>query len=774
MTSKPVWAERDPHFEREIARYGRAMPSREFLLTLIGEQKKVVTEESLAQELDLVSEDDRVALSRRLRAMVNAGQLVRNRRDGLLPVNQSDLIRGRVVGHPDGFGFLLPEDGSDDLFLHAKQMRMVLHGDRAVCSIRGVDKRGRKEGQVVEVLERANTEVVGRFMTYQGQGFVIPDNKRITQDVIIFDGGDNGAQPGQIVVAVIESQPDKHAPPLGRVMEVLGEHMAPGMEIDVAIRAHGLPHRWNEELLIELDGFEEEVPEAAFEGREDLRHLPFVTIDGADARDFDDAVCCKRTPKGWKLWVAIADVSHYVKPGSALDSEAFERGNSVYFPDMVLPMLPEKLSNGLCSLNPKVNRLAMVCEMTLDADGVVLRSRFMRAVFVSKARLIYDDVAALLDGDEALRERYSERVEDLERLRDLYRVLRKRREARGAIDFETVETRIVYGADKKIERVEPVTRNIAHMMIEECMLAANETTARWLLKRKMPVVYRVHASPKPEKLSDLREFLEEFGLSLPGGDEPSPSHYQQLLDQVQKRPDAHLIQTVVLRSMNQAVYTPDNDGHFGLAYEAYTHFTSPIRRYPDLLVHRAIGHVLDGGKAKDFVYDMSAVANIGEHCSATERRADEATRDAVSWLKCEFMLDKVGESFSGTISSVTSFGLFIELDEIFVEGLAHVTTLASDYYQFDPVGHRMVGERSGTVYRLGDRVQVQVARVDLDQRKIDFAVLSGTDGDAKPAAAEHPDKKRRSSSRKSGGKSTGKGRGRSAKGESSKGRDRRS
>ena len=735
MSKRPAWADQDPEFDREAERYGQAAPSRRFILAYLKDRGRPVTLDKFCGAWAISDEQIREGVYRRFEAMVRQGQVVRNRREGYLPADKADLIRGRVIAHPDGFGFLTPDDGDEDLFLHAKQMRRLMHGDRILAHVRGVDRRGRKEAAVVEVLERANHEVVGRFIEEGGVALVAPDNKRLTHDIVIPEQGRGEARAGQIVVCVIEVQPSKHVPPQGRITEVLGEHMDPGMEIDVATRAHGLPFEWPAAVRSEISDLATAVPESAKQGREDLRALPLVTIDGPDARDFDDAVFVRRTPKGWKLWVAIADVSHYVKPGAALDGEAYERGNSVYFPGRVIPMLPEVLSNGLCSLNPDVDRLAMVCEMQINGEGAVIRSRFMRAVIRSHARLIYDDVAALLDGDPTLRERYRDLAPHLEDLYALYKVFRARRELRRAIDLETTETRIVYGPESKIERIEPVERNDAHKIIEECMLAANVTTANWLAKRRLSVVYRNHRGPSVEKLTDLRAFLQEFGLSLGGGDEPQPGDYADLLNAAATRPDKHLIQTVLLRSMSQAVYAPENEGHFGLAYEAYTHFTSPIRRYPDLMVHRAIKYLLDGGDPKAFPSEVRDLFEAGEHCSMTERRADEATRDAVRWLKCEFMLDKVGGEYDGAVSAVTAFGLFIELDGIFVEGLAHVTALENDYYHYDPVGHRLRGERTGADYRLGDRVRVRVARVDLDQRKIDFDVLAKVGGRKKGSKA---------------------------------------
>lgn len=711
----------DPHAEREARKYERPIPSREFITQYLSERGMPLIHQVLAEELGLTDEQDQEALRRRLAAMERDGQLIRNRLNEYGPIDKMDLIRGRVIGHPDGFGFLVPDEGGKDLFLSPREMRALMHGDRVVVRVAGIDRRGRLEGAVVEVLERNTHEVVGRFHREGGIGFVVPDNKRIQHKVVVPPEHQGGADNGQIVVAEILEQPGPYTQPIGRVTEVLGEHMAPGMEIDVSIRAYGLPFKWPESVQAEVAGLMPEVPESAKEGRMDLRTVPLVTIDGVDARDFDDAVYCERTGKGWRLLVAIADVSSYVTPGTALDQEALSRGNSVYFPARVIAMLPEILSNGLCSLNPHVDRLCMVCEMHINTEGRVLRSRFFEGVMRSAARLTYDEVAAMLvDGDRKLHKKYAALVPHLEALYALYKALHGARQERGAIDFETTETRIVFGPDRKIERVVPVKRNDAHRIIEECMIAANVAAARFLLRRKMPTLLRVHEGPDEEKLADLRAFLSELGLRLGGGDEPEAKHYAELLKRVQARPDAHLIQTVLLRSLKQAVYSPENAGHFGLAHEAYAHFTSPIRRYPDLLVHRAIRHALAGGRPADFECTHENMVNFGEHCSMTERRADDATRDAVSWLKCEYMMDKVGMEFDGIISAVTSFGIFVELNEIYVEGLVHVTALGNDYYHFDPAKHRLMGERTAKIYRLADPVRVKVMRVDLDERRIEF------------------------------------------------------
>ncbi len=604
-------------------------------------------------------------------------------------------------------------------------MRQLLHGDRVVMRVQGIDRRGRREGALVEILERNTHRVVGRFYHESGVGIVVPDNKRLHLDVAIPDDQQGLAQPGQIVVAELIKQPSKRSLPVGRIREVLGEHMAPGMEIEIALYSHDIPFEWAADALAEAGAYSPEVPENAKHERLDLRGLPLVTIDGPDARDFDDAVYCERRGANWQLTVAIADVSWYVAPASALDTEAYRRGNSVYFPDRVIPMLPEALSNGLCSLNPEVDRLCLACQMTIGPDGKLLRSRFREAVMRSAARLTYDAVAGLVVEQHAtLRRRYAGLTSHLDQLYALFKVLNKARQRRHTIDFDTQETVIEYGPERKIERIVPSERNDAHRLIEECMICANVAAARFLKRHKMPALYRIHDGPDTEKLEKLRGFLGELGLNLGGGDKPSPGEYAALLAKTRDRPDFPLIQTMLLRSLSQAVYNPDNSGHFGLALPAYTHFTSPIRRYPDLLVHRAIRHVLRGGRAADFDYRTNDMANFGEHCSMTERRADEATGDAIDWLKCEFMLDKVGDSFTGTVTGVTGFGLFVSLDEVFVEGLIHVTALSNDYYHFDPAGQRLRGERNGTVYRLGDRLQVRVTRVDLDERKIDFELIS--------------------------------------------------
>ena len=713
----------DPHRWREAKKYANPIPSREFILDTLTETGVPLTFDEIVATFDIRDAEEIVALQRRLGAMVRDGQLVLNRRQAYCLVNKQDLIAGRVIGHPDGFGFVKPDDGGDDVYLYSRQMRGLFHNDRVVVRIIGRDRRGRLEGSVVEVLERNTHTVVGRFYQESGVGFVVPDNKRLVHHIIIPSDRIAGSEQNRIVVAEITDQPTKRTQPIGKILEVVGDHMAPGMETDIAIRTHDLPVEWPAAVAAEIAGLGTEVPAAARDGRVDLRRLPLVTIDGADARDFDDAVYCERTPKGWKLLVCIADVSGYVQPGTALDTEAHQRGNSVYFPDRVIPMLPEVLSNGLCSLNPDVERLCMACELYVSRAGKVTRSRFFAAVMHSHARFTYDQVAALLGDDgPRLRRRFAELLPHLHALYALYQALHGARVERGAIDFDTTETSFELDKQGRVLAIRPLVRNVAHRIIEECMLAANVAAARLFQRKRMPALYRIHETPKEEKLSDLREFLAGLSLRLSGGKRPTAKDYATLLDAVRARPDRHLIRTVLLRSMQQAIYSSENTGHFGLAYPAYTHFTSPIRRYPDLIVHRAIKHLLAGGTAADFDYAKPDLRRIGEHCSGTERRADEATRDVESWLKCEYMEDKIGAEFDGTITSVNSFGIFVELDRIHVDGLVHITALDNDFYHFDPVGHRLTGKRTGTVYRLGDRLRVRLAVVNLDERKIDFVL----------------------------------------------------
>ena len=714
----------DPYAQREAEKYEHPIPSRELILQLIQQVGKPLRRQQIAQQFALEAADELEALRRRLRAMERDGQLVFNSRQKYCLGDGHNTISGRVLGHHEGFGFLKPDDGSDDLFLSPREMKPLMHNDRISVRVSGLDRRGRREATVVEILERNTHQVVGRFFEEGRVAYVVPDNKKLNHEVLIAREDTGGAKKGQIVVAEIVQQPTAHCQPLGRVTEVLGLHMAPGMEIEMAIRSYELPNTWPEALLAEIKTLTPEVPESAKQNREDIRRLPLVTIDGEDARDFDDAVYAQKTQKGWKLLVAIADVSHYVHISSALDTEAKNRSTSVYFPEQVIPMLPEILSNGLCSLNPNVDRLCMVCELLIGEDGNVIRSRFFEAVMRSHARMTYTDVAKILvEGNQKLAQKYTELLPHLQNLYGLYKVMRQQRELRGAMDFDTQETKIVFGKERKIEEIVPVVRNDAHKLIEEFMITANTAAAKFLKRKKMPHLLRIHDGPGKEKLLTLKTFLSELGLHLGGGENPRPLDYMYLLESVKGRKDAHLIQTVLLRSMSQAVYSPEHKGHFGLALDAYAHFTSPIRRYPDLLVHRAIRHVLAGKSMDSFSYTFPDMVLLGEHCSANERRADEATRDVVNWLKCEYMMDKIGQEFPGIITAVTGFGFFVELQSIYVEGLVHIASLHQDYFNYDAASHQLFGERTGVRYRLGDAVRIKVVRVSLDDKKIDFELI---------------------------------------------------
>lgn len=734
----------DPHAAREAEKYENPIPSREFLLEHFDKRNAPATHPELAHELNLSDAEGFEALRRRLIAMSRDGQLVCNRRGQYLPASRVNLIKGSVIGHRDGFGFVKRDDGEDDLYLSARQMHQVFDGDRVLVRIDNTDHRGKGHAIIVDILERNTNQLVGRLFREGGIAFVEVENTRIAQQVVVEAGEDSEAEIGQYVVVQITQQPSKRANAMGKVIEVLGDHMAPGMEIEVAIRSYGIPHEWPGDVSDYVAKLTPEVAGKDKEKRIDIRHLPLVTIDGEDARDFDDAVYCTRSESGgWRLYVAIADVSHYVQTQSPLDLEAHRRGTSVYFPDHVVPMLPEVLSNGLCSLNPKVDRLCMVCEMEISPAGKVTNSQFYEGVMHSHARLTYNQVGTILEEPDSsdgiqLLEDFSELLPDLYELYALYEVLKARRQERGAIDFETVETKIVFGEERKIDAIVPTERNDAHKIIEECMLCANVATAQFLAKQKIPSLYRIHEGPSSQKLDNVRTFLSELGLQLMGGESPNPEDYQALMAGIKERPDFSVIQTVMLRSMSQAVYGPEEKGHFGLAYDHYAHFTSPIRRYPDLLVHRAIKSVIYSEKDCDQVkrpsgldlsryrygYDMAAMLALGEHCSMTERRADEATRDVMSWLKCEYLQQHLGAVFEGIISGVTAFGFFVELADLYVEGLVHVATLDSDFYQFDAQKHRLTGERTGTRYGLGDKVMVQVAKIDLDERKVDLSLVS--------------------------------------------------
>jgi len=721
MPKKRAWQLRDPEAETEARKYPHPVPSRSYIRQVLEQRGVPVPFDELAQAFAL-DRRERSALGVRLKAMVRDGQVIQNRREGYCLVDRIAVVTGVVSAHRDGFGFVVPDqEGADDVYLSSRYMRELMHGDRVAVRIRGRDRRGRPEGSLVEVLERNTRSVVGKYLQERGVGFVVPENPRITHRILVPPDAAGTARPGQVVLVEITAQPTRQAQPIGRIAKVIGTPNAPGIEIEIAIHAYGLPTDWPEAVEKQVRRFGEQVPERAKRGREDLRQLPLVTIDGADARDFDDAVFCEPTSSGWRLLVAIADVAHYVERGTPLDEEARSRGTSVYFTRRVLPMLPEVLSNGLCSLKQGVDRLCMVCEMRIGRDGKVSRARFFEGVMRSRARLTYDEVAAMLfGGDAGLRRTHAALLPHLEQLKEVFQALIEQRRRRGAIDFELPEAYVELGEDRRIESISSYERNDAHRIIEECMIAANVSAARFLTRQKLPTLYRVHDKPSPEKLKELEAFLGTFGVPFARFKSIEPRHFAQVLERIRDQPYDKLVETVLLRSMSRAAYQPDNLGHFGLALTQYVHFTSPIRRYPDLLVHRAIKHALSGGKPGKFAYSPRDMDRLGQHCSMTERRADDATRDAIAWLKCEFMSDKLGEEFDGVITGVTSFGLFVQLREVFVEGLVHVTSLENDYYEFDAPRHQLLGARTKKVYQLAAPLRVRVVNVDMEQRRIDF------------------------------------------------------
>ena len=740
--------EKDPYLEREKQRYSHPLPSREWVIELL-EQKGVPTKiEALAHELS-IAEDEYEFFERRLKAMARDGQVLINRRGAVCAAEKLALVKCRVEAHKDGFGFAVPltPTGEGDFVLYERQMRGVMHGDIVTVRPAGIDRRGRREGTVLYVVERAQSKVVGRFYMDRGVAILEAEDKRLSQSIVLEPESVAQLKPqsGQVIVAEIETYPEAHRPAVAKLIEVLGDYADSGMEIEIAVRKHHLPHQFSEACVKAAKKIPDHVRQTDLKGHVDLRDLPLVTIDGETARDFDDAVFAEKIGRNYRLVVAIADVSHYVRPDDAIDVDAQERSTSVYFPRRVIPMLPEKLSNGICSLNPDVERLCMVCDMVITYAGNIKEYRFYPAVMRSHARLTYNQVWDWIsDGRD---HPFKPQIDTLYKL---FKILQKKRFERGAVEFESVETQMVFDDNGKIDKIVPVVRNDAHKLIEECMLAANVCAAEFLLKNKHTALFRNHLGPTPEKLATLREQLGLLGLSLGGGDNPTPKDYAALAEQFKNRPDAELLQVMMLRSMQQAVYEPHCDGHFGLAYSAYAHFTSPIRRYPDLTVHRAIKAVLNG---QTYQPNKTWQA-LGVHTSFCERRADDASRDVENWLKTYYMRDKVGEVFSGKISGMTSFGIFVTLDDIHIDGLVHISDLGEDYFNFRPEIMAIEGERSGVRFNMGDTVTVKVARADLDTSKIDLTLVSGGSVGkkrgsrkakpvSKPIAADKPVEKRK-------------------------------
>ncbi len=706
--------------------YRHVVPDRTAILETLEEKGRPMDFEELSKSFQLKDSKERRQLGGVLSKMISSGQLILNRSEEYCLAERLHLVPGTVTAHPDGFGFLVPDEGDEDIFLSPREMQTVIHGDRIAVKVVSRDYRGRPEGKIIEVLERRTPEIAGQYVRERGIGLVVPDNPRIQHRILVARGESGEAKHGDMVVAEIIDYPSRQEQATGRVVRVLGRPGQHGMATDLAIHAHGIPHQWPRAVEDEAGAFGSHVPAQAKKDRRDLRDLPLVTIDGADARDFDDAVYCEPVDDGWRLIVAIADVAHYVERGSAIDKEATKRGTSVYFPDRVVPMLPVVLSNGLCSLNPKVDRLCLVCEMRVGPGGKVRKSKFYEAVMRSAARLTYSQVGAVLAGEKPSgKPIQKDLLPHVSNLHDLYKAFARARSRRGALELDIPAVKIALDAAGEIEAIRIYERNDAHRLIEECMIAANVEAAKFLRKHKVPTLYRIHAKPDPEKFQEFREYLLGLGLKVPHPEHVEAKDFGKLMREVQGRPDSQAISMALLRSMAHAEYNPENIGHFGLALGCYAHFTSPIRRYPDLLVHRAIKHLVNGGKPRAFAYERGDMERLGMLTSAHERRAEDATREVEAWLKCQFMEDKIGNRYEGVITGVTHFGLFVQVPEFQIDGLVHVSSLRNDYYEFEAGAQRLVGSRSGREYRLGDELAIRVHRVDMDTRRIDFRLDQG-------------------------------------------------
>lgn len=726
--------------------------STDIVLKYLSQRSEPANTKAIAETLGRVGKEGRQETFNILEQLRDAGKVMQLSKHRWAMKHAIQQFRGRVVGHVDGHGYVLTDETQEKVFLRSHDLRDVLHNDIVNVRVVGRDRRNKLFGQIVDVVERGNATVVGRYFVESNMHFVMPQDQRISQDIFVSPEHVAGAENGQMVIVKITHHPTKNFQPIGEIVEVLGDYMAPGMEIEIAIRKHQLPHQWPQDVDKQIAGFSNSVSDADFRGRKDIRDLPLVTIDGEDARDFDDAVYCEPGAKGgFRLLVAIADVSSYVPEQSPLDREAWQRGTSVYFPDNVIPMLPEVLSNGLCSLNPRVDRLCFVCDMQISAAGEIDSYDFYQAVMHSHARLTYTQVACLIEG----RPEQSDIAQELQQnISDLYQLSQKlgaNRRRGGTIEFEIPEPVIVFDQNRKIDRVIARQRNEAHRLIEECMLAANICASLKLDESGVAGIYRVHEAPDEEKVADTRVFLRQFKLLLGGGDQPEPSHYAQVISQVDDPLIAKIVQTALLRSMKQARYAIENEGHYALNFDSYTHFTSPIRRYSDLLVHRQIRRLIDDPAAEDDDQAFIKADQTAQQTSMTERRAEAATREAVQWLKCEFMSHRIGEKLWGVVSTVTEFGLFIELEEFYIDGLAHITSLGQDYYVYDNERRQLIGENSGRKYHVGQRLEVQVSRVDIDQGRIDFALAEVVNEKFHTAGRKRRGKNSRGKNRRSSG-----------------------
>ncbi|MXP51327.1 ribonuclease R [Pantoea sp. SoEX] len=713
--------------------YKNYIPSCEFIIKFIKKQKKPISFKELSKKMCLQDLNTIEGLRRRLRSMKHDGQLLFTKNKYYI-LTKNFLIQGKVIGHRDGYGFLRVEGQKDDFYLSTEQMKLCMHGDFVVAQIINTDRKGRKEARVIKIKKSRNKKIIGRYYINKLNGsFVIPEDSRLNFDIIIPLNLNLKAGENSIVLVRLLKRPTINDKAIGTIVEILGENMSTNIAINMAIRSHEIPYKWSSEAKLQINNLACHVSEKDIIGRIDLRKLPLITIDDEGAQDFDDAVYCEETYDGWRLWVAIADVSYYVRPGTPLDKEACLRGTSIYFPSQVIPMLPEILSNELCSLNPKVDCLCMVCEMNISSAGKLIDFKHYEAVMNSHARLTYDEAWNILKKQDNLYNRSSMIKNVLEKLYKLYKILERARQDRGGISFETSEIKFIFNSENNIDQIKRIFRNEVHKIIEECMILANFASASFVEKSKEPTLFRDHDGPSDDSIKNFNVVLNELGIIFSRGRKIKPIDYSLLLMKISTRPDAEMLQIMILRSMKQATYDPKNRGHFGLALNSYTHFTSPIRRYPDLILHRIIKYLLYKEKRKtndlfinngDYHYSNKEMIKLGYQCSINERRADEAVREVADWLKCYFMKKKIGEIFDGIIFSVTNFGLFVRLNEFFIEGLIHISTLKKDYYKFDAISQRLIGESSGDIYRLGDEVKVYISSVNMKERRIDFILIS--------------------------------------------------
>ncbi|QCI24064.1 ribonuclease R [Buchnera aphidicola (Macrosiphoniella sanborni)] len=726
----------DLYHKKLLNRYRNSIPSRECILLWLKTCKNLISQRNLEKKFYINNKEQKKALRCRLQKMEKDGQVIYTKNHFYTVPENYKVVKGKVIGHKDGYGFLRTEILKDDLFLSSEEMKFCIHGDIILAYITYSNVKKRSSARFLKLLEPNNTFIVGRYYINKNITFVIPNDTRFHFKIFIVASSiQEHISIGSIVVVKINKKSIRNIKMIGSITEVLGKKMETNLAIEIALRTYSIPSSWSHAVKSQLYDINKKIKKYNFENRIDLRHFSFFTIDDEDAYDFDDAIFCKKknnAEEGWNLWVAIADVSFYVEPNTPLDKEALERGTSIYFPSLVVPMLPEQLSTDLCSLNPHVERLCLICEMSLSNSGELISYKHYEAVICSHGRFTYDEIDKIWNGDVLLQEKYKKNLKYIQNLLCLQKIFNKYRVSKKGIDFEKIEPKFVLDSNLRIKKIHQKIRNDAHKFIESCMILANIASACFIKKYTHPVLFRNHDSPKTENIVSLRIFLKKIGLKLLGGDTPKSIHYSNLLKKISNSSQYEIVQTVLLRSMKQAIYSPDNYGHFGLSLSSYVHFTSPIRRYPDLILHRIIKYLLLQNKKRNinqidniynnYLYNMNEMRNIGKYCSMTERRADEATRDVIDWLKCDFMHKKIGCILNGVISNITSFGFFVRLNQFFIDGLVHITSLNDDYYYFDTLNLKLIGKVNKNVYRLGDALQVKVMSVNLQERKIELSL----------------------------------------------------